>query len=208
MAVQVEDHPLAYNCFEGQIPEGQYGAGKVIIWDGGYWVPLGDPKKAYKAGKLKFELHGQKLHGRWTLVRMHGHEKERQPPWLLIKEADEMARDHAEFNVVQALPDSVAHEVKTAAEPTSAAPQASSDIREGGEDLPQTVSPQLAELYDSPPQASNDWAWELKFDGYRLLARRQGREVSLLTRTLFLTFCSMPMVICARCRGAIGENDW
>ncbi|WP_313569671.1 DNA ligase D [Comamonas terrigena] len=182
MAVQVEDHPLAYNCFEGQIPAGQYGAGKVIIWDAGYWVPLGDPKKTYKAGKLKFELHGQKLHGRWTLVRMHGREKERQPPWLLIKEADEMARDQAEFNVVQAMPGSVAHEVKTAVEATLAAPQASSGKREGAEDLPQTVLPQLAELYDSPPQASNDWAWELKFDGYRLLARRQGREVSLLTR--------------------------
>nr|WP_319016869.1 DNA polymerase ligase N-terminal domain-containing protein [Diaphorobacter aerolatus] len=110
MAVQVEDHPIAYNQFEGQIPAGQYGAGKVIIWDSGFWVPLSDPETAYHAGKLHFELHGHKLKGRWTLVRMHGREKERQPPWLLIKEADGTERATADFDVVEAMPDSVASE--------------------------------------------------------------------------------------------------
>jgi bifunctional non-homologous end joining protein LigD len=72
MAVHVEDHPLSYNTFEGTIPAGQYGAGKVIIWDQGIWVPAGDPSRGYREGKLKFELRGQKLNGHWTLVRMKG----------------------------------------------------------------------------------------------------------------------------------------
>ena len=63
MAVHVEDHPLAYGDFEGVIPPGQYGAGTVIVWDRGTWEPVGDPRAGYRAGKLKFELHGEKLHG-------------------------------------------------------------------------------------------------------------------------------------------------
>ena len=85
MAVQVEDHPLSYNDFEGQIPPRQYGAGRVILWDRGYWVPIGNPAEGYREGKLKFEIHGHKLRGRWTLVRMHGRgDEKKQPPWLLI----------------------------------------------------------------------------------------------------------------------------
>ena len=70
MAVHVEDHPLSYNSFEGEIPPGQYGAGKVIIWDKGKWFPLEDPRRGYRDGKLKFELRGHKLKGHWALVRM------------------------------------------------------------------------------------------------------------------------------------------
>ena len=70
MAVQVEDHPIAYSQFEGTIPASQYGAGKVFIWDSGTWQPVGDAVQGYLAGQLKFELHGQKLHGKWVLVRM------------------------------------------------------------------------------------------------------------------------------------------
>jgi len=193
MAVQVEDHPMAYNRFEGQIPAGQYGAGKVIIWDSGYWVPLSDPVKAYRAGKLKFELHGQKLQGRWTLVRMHGRERERQPPWLLIKEADGLERNAADFDIVQAMPDSVAHLANQTEERSADAPRAPRAARRSpaptsGQtrahvDLPDTVLPQLAELQGTVPDASDEWAWELKFDGYRLLARKQGSDVRLHTRT-------------------------
>ena len=85
MAVHVEDHPLAYGSFEGEIPAKQYGAGHVIVWDRGTWEPVGDAGAGYRAGKLKFVLHGEKLTGGWTLVRMHGREGERQEPWLLIK---------------------------------------------------------------------------------------------------------------------------
>ncbi|MBP6406709.1 MAG: ATP-dependent DNA ligase, partial [Ramlibacter sp.] len=91
MAVQVEDHPLSYSGFEGTIPKGQYGAGKVVIWDRGTWQPLEDARKGWRAGKLKFELHGDKLQGRWALVRMR--ESGDKPAWLLIKENDSHAHD-------------------------------------------------------------------------------------------------------------------
>src|ERR1019366_2381153 len=70
LAMQVEDHPVAYGNFEGIIPQGQYGGGTVMLWDRGTWEPEGDPKKDYAAGKLHFTLHGEKLRGRWTLNRM------------------------------------------------------------------------------------------------------------------------------------------
>ena len=107
MAVHVEDHPIDYGSFEGTIPTGQYGAGSVIVWDNGTWEPIGDPMQGLRDGKLKFRLHGQKLHGGWTLVRMHGREGERQEPWLLIKERDDAARPAAEYSVVAAEPKSV-----------------------------------------------------------------------------------------------------
>src|SRR5207245_108564 len=84
LAVLVEDHPLEYGDFEGIIPEGNYGAGAVIVWDRGRWVPLEDPHDGMQKGKLLFELHGYKLKGKWTLVKLKKGEKE----WLLIKEKD------------------------------------------------------------------------------------------------------------------------
>jgi bifunctional non-homologous end joining protein LigD len=105
MAVHVEDHPLSYGNFEGVIPPKQYGAGTVIVWDRGTWVPLEDPQAGYRNGKLKFELHGVKLHGRWALVRMRRREKERQEAWLLMKEND--AEAHPEMDIVETVPDSV-----------------------------------------------------------------------------------------------------
>ena len=90
LAVQVEDHPLEYADFEGVIPEGEYGAGTVLIWDRGTWVPEGDPVKAYEHGSLEFELKGERLHGRWALVRIGGRRNAKY--WLLIKERDAEAR--------------------------------------------------------------------------------------------------------------------
>ena len=107
MAVHVEDHPIDYGGFEGTIPKGQYGAGTVIVWDNGTWEPVGDPQAGYREGKLKFVLHGHKLAGGWTLVRMHGRGDERQEPWLLIKERDDAARPASEYSVVAAEPGSV-----------------------------------------------------------------------------------------------------
>ncbi|OEZ82808.1 hypothetical protein JAB5_16970 [Janthinobacterium sp. HH103] len=178
MAVQVEDHPIAYASFEGTIPEKQYGAGKVIIWDKGTWQPqpaTPDARKALAAGELKFTVHGHKMHGKWVLVRMKG-KGEKQPAWLLIKEKDEYARPALEFSVVDEFPDSVKHKAmprrKHSAE-QAAAPAAK---------LPAALSPQLATLVDAPPPDAQDWMFEVKFDGYRILARCDGERVSLITR--------------------------
>ena len=93
LAVHVEDHPLDYAIFEGTIPEGEYGAGKVEIWDSGTWVPEGEAKRDYALGKLRFVLHGRRLAGRWMLVRMEGRaSEERHDNWLLIKEGASIVR--------------------------------------------------------------------------------------------------------------------
>jgi bifunctional non-homologous end joining protein LigD len=78
LAVHVEDHPLEYASFEGTIPEGEYGAGSVVLWDRGTWRPDGDPMAAYRAGALKFTLEGTKLRGRWVLTRIRGRRKDRR----------------------------------------------------------------------------------------------------------------------------------
>src|SRR5947209_20334496 len=94
LAVHVEDHPLEYGDFEGIIPEGNYGAGAVIVWDRGVWVPIEDPAAGFVKGKLLFELRGYKLRGVWTLVKI----KKSVKDWLLIKERDAYAaKDGAAF---------------------------------------------------------------------------------------------------------------
>ena len=166
MAVHVEDHPLAYGAFEGVIPAGHYGAGSVIVWDRGTWSPVGDAQAGYRDGKLKFDLHGDKLQGRWSLVRMRQREGDRQEAWLLMKEKDTCARDTGEFSVVNAAPDSVLG-ARVPAGSVAA--------------FPAELSPQLASLVDHPP-AGNEWLYEIKFDGYRLLTRADGRSVHCFTR--------------------------
>jgi DNA ligase D-like protein (predicted 3'-phosphoesterase) len=106
LAVHVEDHPLAYGDFEGTIPKGEYGGGTVIVWDRGSWTPIGDGADGYAKGQLDFELDGEKLHGRWHLVRMRGKPREKRENWLLIKGDDKFARDNGE-DVLDELPLSV-----------------------------------------------------------------------------------------------------
>jgi bifunctional non-homologous end joining protein LigD len=108
LAIQVEDHPIEYNSFEGTIPQGEYGGGTVLIWDRGRWYPDGDPDKALKKGHLDFTLDGEKLQGRWHLVRMHGRPGERKEPWLLIKANDEQARSAKDPDILEDMPLSVA----------------------------------------------------------------------------------------------------
>src|SRR2546421_6010993 len=107
LAVQVEDHPIEYNEFEGTIPQGQYGGGTVMIWDRGRWSPEGDPHKALNKGHLSFTLEGEKLHGAWHLIRMRGRPNESKENWLLIKGRDEAARDADEPDIVEQQPLSV-----------------------------------------------------------------------------------------------------
>ncbi|MCO4861148.1 DNA ligase D [Cupriavidus sp. WGlv3] len=204
MAVHVEDHPMDYAGFEGVIPAGHYGAGTVIVWDRGTWVPVGDPEAGYRSGKLKFELRGEKLHGHWTLVRMHGSRQKEQDAWLLIKERDDAAVPASEFDVVEALPDSVlggtqrkpaarragaakASAAAAAAEaPAPAAPDAIRALKPPPgatrAALPLALAPQLATLVEKPPPDAAAWRYEIKFDGYRLLARVDGKDVRLFTR--------------------------
>ncbi len=185
MAVEVEDHPLSYAAFEGVIPPGQYGAGKVIVWDSGLWRPLGDARQGYADGNLKFELQGHKLRGKWALVRIKGR-SEKQRPWLLIKEKDSLAKAAESFSVVDELPDSVQGAIAPAkrgppvgekAKPVLALPPEAKAA-----ELPEQLAPQLATLVDQAPQQAADWLYEIKFDGYRLLARLDGHRVQLFTR--------------------------
>ncbi len=90
LAVETEDHPVEYNAFEGSIPKGEYGGGTVMIWDRGTWTPEEDPRRGLKKGHLDFSLHGEKLHGRWHLVRMHRRPGEKRNNWLLIKANDDV----------------------------------------------------------------------------------------------------------------------
>jgi len=110
LAVHVEDHPVEYGSFEGEIPAGNYGAGSVIVWDRGTWEPVGgaaEAARSYAAGKLKFRLHGEKLQGGWTLVRSHMRGSGDKEQWLLIKERDDEARDESDYDILKKRPGSV-----------------------------------------------------------------------------------------------------
>src|SRR5918996_1314173 len=192
LAVHVEDHPLEYYDFEGPIPKGQYGAGAMIVWDRGSWVPMGDPEEGYRKGSLKFRLLGEKLGGGWTLVRIKN-PQERGDNWLLIKERDPYAKPEAEGNILDEAPESVisgrrveelaAHEpakpaAKAKVKPVRAAKLAGARPAA----LPTSLRPQLASPSASIPDG-DDWLHEIKLDGYRTLARLEDGAVRLFTRT-------------------------
>jgi bifunctional non-homologous end joining protein LigD len=107
LAVQVEDHPIDYNKFEGTIPQGEYGGGTVMVWDRGRWKPEGDPEKGLRKGHLSFELKGKKLHGGWHLVRMRRRPGENRDNWLLIKQHDDAARTPEQRDILVEKPNSV-----------------------------------------------------------------------------------------------------
>ena len=193
LAVHVEDHPLDYATFEGSIPEGHYGAGEVIVWDRGVWIPQEDPAKAYAKGKLKFELQGEKLSGLWNLVRTHMPGKKEN--WFLIKHQDSAARPQDDYDVLSAEPHSVLSERTLISKPKLAAEQAkpvqkapakprktASATLTGARKakLPAQLKPELATLVDSAPEGQ--WSYEIKFDGYRIMARIDHGEVQLFTR--------------------------
>ncbi|MGF6793203.1 DNA ligase D [Paraburkholderia sp. 35.1] len=237
LAVHVEDHPVEYGTFEGEIPPGNYGAGTVIVWDRGTWEPAGgaaEAARSYAAGKLKFHLHGEKLHGGWTLVRSHMRGSGDKEQWLLIKERDEEARDESDYDVLKKLPGSVLADgaskgrktklskaqtktsrdgkatsagkpaksasARRAADPKRpdiVATRSAQSLRELAASpsiegavaaaLPASLKPELATLVDSAPPG-DDWLYEIKFDGYRVLARIdhaskvKGGAVSVFTR--------------------------
>ncbi|MBC3921384.1 DNA ligase D [Pseudomonas lurida] len=180
LAVHVEDHPLSYGSFEGSIPTGQYGAGDVIVWDRGVWQPHDDPHKAYAAGKLKFTLVGEKLSGDWALVRTRLKGSGDKEQWLLIKEKDSQARPADDYDIVQAEPNSVVSDASVGKPRAQPKAKAKAKPQKAAPPLPEDFSPQLATLVDRAPEG--DWQYEIKFDGYRMLARIRDGEVRLFTR--------------------------
>ncbi|MGE3295513.1 MAG: non-homologous end-joining DNA ligase, partial [Geminicoccaceae bacterium] len=193
LAVEVEDHPLDYGDFEGTIPKGEYGGGTVIVWDRGTWTPVGDPHRGLAKGHLEFELHGEKLSGRWHLIRMAGKRREKRVNWLLIKAEDAAARPADAPDILEERPES-AKTGRQVEEVAGEAPGWSS--RTGRIDprpdrgrikgarkapLPAFVELEQATLATRPPSGRR-WLHELKFDGYRLLARIEGDHIRLLTR--------------------------
>jgi bifunctional non-homologous end joining protein LigD len=179
LAVKVEDHPLEYGDFEGVIPEGNYGAGAVILWDRGVWVPIGDIAEGLEKGKLLFELRGYKLRGSWTLVKIKKSEKE----WLLIKERDALvAEDGDDFPQDSVLSGLTVEELGEGVEP---ADQLRADLLETGAKralvrAPE-VKPMLAETRERP-FSKPGWVFEVKYDGYRMIASLEGGAARLTTR--------------------------
>jgi bifunctional non-homologous end joining protein LigD len=170
LAVHVEDHPLDYGSFEGEIPEGEYGAGSVVIWDRGHWQPLNDADEGLKDGKLDFELDGRRLKGRFTLVRMADRGKRKgggKDNWLLIKRTDRAARPAA------------APAKKTRTARARLTPRGVTEARRGP--LPAKPAPQLATAVTRVPDGAG-WLFEPKLDGYRVLLRVEDGDAVLLTR--------------------------
>ena len=192
LAVEVEDHPLDYAGFEGDIPVGNYGAGHVDIFDHGHWACDGDPLTGLAAGKLDFTLAGEKLRGGWKLVRTNMRGKQRQ--WLLIKRDDAHASDSEADDLV------VTDPVRSRASKAGAEGRAKGRGGQGGRKanarwrkraqalegaaraaMPIGFKPQLATLRTAPP-AGDGWLHEIKWDGYRLMADLQAGTASLRSR--------------------------
>ena len=177
LAVKVEDHPLEYGDFEGVIPEGNYGAGTVIVWDRGVWVPLEDPNEGLEKGKLLFELRGYKLRGRWTLIKLKKTPKE----WLLIKERDEYVstEPYSNESVLSGLTNDELRDAKQRAEPIKKALEKlgapKRNLRVEDTEL------MLAETRDQPFSKAG-WLFEVKLDGYRMRAACQNGEAILYSR--------------------------
>jgi bifunctional non-homologous end joining protein LigD len=198
LAVRTEDHPVDYLRWEGAIPKGQYGGGTMIVWDTGSWEPVGDPAAGIENGHLEFVLHGERLGGRWHLVRMKGRGGEKKQPWLLMKADDGHARrdgdilDAHDTSVLSGRtnrdlaadgavrPDHEAR-AKVAAE-RKTKPAAARSARARKSILPPFVEPALAALVDAVP-TGDGWLYEIKHDGYRMQARIDGGAVRLLTRS-------------------------
>lgn len=204
LAVHVEDHPVEYGSFEGVIPKPGYGAGTVMLWDTGTWLPEGNAREDYRRGKLKFTLRGKRLKGRWALIRMHGRDGDKN--WLLKKEREEGASPRGQpveifdTSVVSGLSmEQIAKGKKPriwrsrknaeSPAPKSDAPESAHAgvVRKSREPVarpapfPRLLHPQLATLVDQVP-SGDGWLHEMKFDGYRLLAFLRHGRCRLLTR--------------------------
>ncbi|MGA8262287.1 MAG: non-homologous end-joining DNA ligase, partial [Arenicellales bacterium] len=179
LAVHVEDHPVDYIHFEGRIPEGNYGAGAVIVWDRGRFEPVADFDAGMEKGKLLFDLHGYKLRGRWTLVKTRRGPKD----WLLIKERDGLARqgEAAALPEDSVLSGRTVEQVASGEDPASAL---AGQCREAGAKVGRVRVQDVRPMLASPGEPFSDpaWVFEIKYDGYRLLAGKEHGEVRLVSR--------------------------
>jgi bifunctional non-homologous end joining protein LigD len=193
LAMHVEDHPLDYRDFEGNIPEKQYGAGSVIVWDRGtYTLAEGDdPADEIAHGKIKFILHGKKLRGEFSLVKIKPREDEHGDPWLLIKDRDEYAdpkynpADHPEsvksgktLADVAADPRAKKWQSKPSARHAGVA-QARANVKRDSIPHPKSLmlATLVAEAFDDP-----EWLFEIKWDGYRALCTVERDKLTLVSR--------------------------
>lgn len=199
LAMHVEDHPVEYGTFEGIIPKGEYGAGTVMLWDKGKWLSDAENAlNAYKKGNLTFELYGQKLKGKWKLIRINNDNK----TWLLIKVKDTFAKSIKKYDITTAEPLSILtkqtmEEITENYEQvwgkkTSIKKEKKNSINKKPSLLkipillpessfPKMMKPQLATLVDNPPIGKN-WLHEIKFDGYRLLIFKKSNKITIFTR--------------------------
>lgn len=212
LAMHVEDHPLEYGGFEGIIPEGNYGAGTVMLWDRGTWeIVDGDPVEALKKGKLHFQLRGKKLNGEWTLVRMRGREELGKEPWLLIKSGEDMKPISSRADNKSALSgktmEGIAEgrpkvwhsnrteetsEPKKAAIPSkkkAAAPAKKKVANKVAVQLPPNLlkaGPRYVEpmkaLLVETAPGDSGWTYEIKWDGYRALTVNKNGNIRLYSR--------------------------
>ena len=172
LAVQVEDHPLEYRNFEGLIPKGEYGGGVVMLWDEGFWEPQADAAEGLRTGSLKFILKGKRLKGKWALIRMKAKADETRSNWLLLKEKDDYSKTGDGISGFT----------------TSIRTGRTLEEIEKGEGEKFTRNPfekadvQLARLVGTVPEGE-DWLYEVKYDGYRILAFLEGNNVRLQTRS-------------------------
>jgi bifunctional non-homologous end joining protein LigD len=219
LAVQVEDHPIEYGNFEGTIPKGQYGGGSVMLWDFGEWEPVDDYQdvdRALAEGHLKFNLKGQKMKGRWALVRMKTRdERPGKPNWLLIKDRDEFARTEDQPNITERYPDSAVTKrtidqigkdsdrvwhsnrapdqqpewtkLTAPREKKKSKPSFATALKSvPNEKFPAFISPQLAKASTAPP-SGDGWVHELKLDGYRIQIQIRPGSGSSRKRVSLLT---------------------
>ena len=179
LAVRTEDHPIDYVDFEGRIPDGNYGAGAVIVWDRGVWLPLNDIDEGFESGKLLFELKGFKLRGKWTLIKTKRDEKD----WLLIKERDVYVEEtgtdgYPMDSVFSGLSVDQLKQNKDINESIGL------DLDKAGvtkKKIPaKEKRPMLAKL--AKPFSAPRWLFEIKYDGYRLLAEKRQQDVMLYSR--------------------------
>ncbi len=179
LAVQVEDHPLEYAAFEGRIPPGNYGAGAVIVWDRGVWVPLQDPSEGWRTGKLLFELRGYKLRGKWTLVKTRRGEKD----WLFIKERDAYVQEQG----TDAYPaDSIlsGRTVDDLLEQRDMDAPINRKLGRWRAAKKRVNAKQVKVMLATrtAPFSRSGWWFELKYDGYRLIAESAAGQAALYSR--------------------------